>query len=385
MIGDHLQKYTFEYFKQESLNMVPDEIDKRTGSIVYDALMPANYHLADMSMELRNAYLNTNPYTAIEEYLDALVITRNIVRYNATKSVKKATFEFEENTSNLIPIGARFSTINTDNLNYKVIDVFKDTDGNIIPNTYLLECEIEGTIGNGYIGDLLPITHINNLTTAKLTSLITPARDDEDDESLRRRYFESFNEERSAGNVADYRYQITQIEGVGAVQVYPTWLGGGTVKCSIIDPEYNTISDEFINIIENIIDPENAQGEKGKGLGKAPIGHVVTIVTPTKLTLNISANLELESGYSLEVVKNNIVSEISKYIDSVKTSWGVGDELNNYSLSVYISRISSSMLNVEGVNNVTNVLINNNSSDIKLTQNSEIQQIPVLGDVVLNG
>ena len=72
-------------------------------------------------------------------------------------------------------------------------------------------------------------------------------------------------------------------------------------------------------------------------------------------------------------------------MDTVKTSWGVGDELNNYSLSVYISRISSSMLNVEGVNNVTNVLINNNSSDIKLTQNSEIQQIPVLGDVVLNG
>ena len=37
MIGDYLEQYTFEYLMEQSLSRVPDTIDKREGSIIYDA------------------------------------------------------------------------------------------------------------------------------------------------------------------------------------------------------------------------------------------------------------------------------------------------------------------------------------------------------------
>lgn len=377
MLGEHLQKYDFEYLKRQALDQVPNFIDKRQGSIIYDTISPGCYNQAELFMELGYAYLNTSPYTATGEYLDDIVINKGLTRYKATKAIKKAIFEFN-GISKPIPIGARFSTIDDLDLIYKVVSLFSEN------NTYLLECEEEGTIGNSYTGDLLPITHINNLTRAEITSLITPARDLENDEDLRSRYFQAFEEEPFGGNIADYRLKVGEIEGVGAIQVYPTWNGGGTCKCSVVDTEYNPVSTDFLKIISDIIDPENAEGEKGTGLGKAPIGHKVTIDTPQEVILNISANVELDNGYTLDIVKPVILTEIKKYILSAKKNWGVPDDLNKHKLNIYVSRITSSMLNVDGISNITNVQINNAPNDINLIQTATLQQIPKIGDLVLN-
>lgn len=383
MVGEHLQKYDLEYLKKQALDQVPEDVDKRQGSVIYDTIMPGNYNQAEMYLELSYAYKNTSPYTAVDEYLDSKVIEKGIKRKNATKAVKKAVFEFIGNPKP-IPIGARFSRIDDLDIVYKVISIFTNTNGDVVPNAYLLECETEGITGNSYVGELLPITHINNLSKVELTSLITPARDSESDDDLRSRYFQAFEEQPFGGNIADYRSKVGSIQGVGAIQVYPVWKGGGTCKCSVVDTEYNPASKEFIDIITKEIDPENALGEKGTGLGKAPIGHKVTIDTPREVVLNVRANVEVANGYTLDIVRPNILSEIKSYILSVKKTWGIPDDLNNHKLNVYISRMTSHMLNVEGVDNITNVTINNATKDIVLTQTATLQEIPKMGELVLN-
>ena len=40
MIGDNLEQYTYEYLMQLALSYVPDDRDKRQGSVIYDALAP---------------------------------------------------------------------------------------------------------------------------------------------------------------------------------------------------------------------------------------------------------------------------------------------------------------------------------------------------------
>ena len=40
--------YTFEYLMESMLSRVPDSLDKREGSIIYDALAPAAAELAQM-------------------------------------------------------------------------------------------------------------------------------------------------------------------------------------------------------------------------------------------------------------------------------------------------------------------------------------------------
>lgn len=92
------------------------------------------------------------------------------------------------------------------------------------------------------------------------------------------------------GNVAQYRQWAKEIAGIGGVQVYPVWAGGGTVKLSIIDTDYNPASTEFCQTILEMFDPENSgvENTRGLGLGIAPIDHKMTISTPLPRTINVS-------------------------------------------------------------------------------------------------
>lgn len=385
MIGDYLEQYTFEYLMERALARVPDTIDKREGSIIYDALAPACYELSEYYMALRRILQDTYVATASGQYLDLRVAEQGISRFQATYAVKKGEFTDTSDNPAMIPIGSRFSTISDHMpINYIVTEVYKDEFGEPVPGTYLLRCEELGSKGNSYSGNLIPIDNIPNLKTAILTDLIVPAQDVEDDEDLRIRYFAKVNEKAFGGNVAQYKSEIKNIDGVGDVQIYPVWNGGGTVKCSVIDSNYNKLSPEFVNIIQNIIDPENSNGDNGLGLGIAPIGHKVTITTPTEKVINVEADVVLTSGFTLAQIKPLIENAINEYLLELRKQWGIEDELNNYSLAVYLSRISAAILSVTGVANVTNVKLNDDTQDIVLTQNSSLQELPILGEVIIN-
>lgn len=385
MIGDYLEQYTFEYLIQQALSRVPNTIDKREGSIIYDALAPACYQLSEYYMNLRKILIDTYASTASEEYLDLRVAEQGLTRYAATYATKKGTFINNSDAPALIPIGSRFSIISDEkNVNYYVSEVYTDEFRVVVPGTYKLVCEELGTVGNGYVGALIPITYIQNLKLATMTDLIIPARDVETDEELRTRYFLTINEKPFGGNLAQYDEELKAIDGVGEVQIYPVWNGGGTVKCSVIDAEYNAISGDFINAIQNIIDPENAQGIQGTGLGLAPIGHQVTITTPTEVAINIETTIVLINGYNLPQIESLIEQAIAEYLLTLRKAWGIGDDLNQYTLAIYIARINSAILSVSGVANVTDTLINGFAEDLVLEQSVVTQELPQLGTVIIN-
>lgn len=374
---NEFERYSYENLLKEALDRIPDTIDKREGSIIYDALAPSCYQLAKMYMDLYQVLLNSFVTTSFGEYLDNKVLEQGLSRYKETKAIKKGTFTFKNNTPAILQTGMRFTAIDQDQvLNYKIIDTFKDNSA-VVKGEYLLECETPGTIGNSYIGDLLPIDHINNLETAKITSLVVPGRDIETDEELRSRYLIAINQKPFGGNISQYDSNIRNIEGVGEVQVYPTWNGPGTVKCSVVDSQYKPISSEFSSAIQEIIDPT----QDGSGLGLAPIGHRVTITTPSITKINITGTIQLLTGYVLEQIKEDINNSIETYLVQLRKNWGVADELNRYDLSIYISQITAAILRVTGVANVTNVKINNSLNDLVLTQSSTTQQIPILESV----
>lgn len=59
------EKMTYESILQKMLNMVSDDVDKREGSIIYDALAPAAYFLADQFFQLDNFVDLLLPDTAL--------------------------------------------------------------------------------------------------------------------------------------------------------------------------------------------------------------------------------------------------------------------------------------------------------------------------------
>lgn len=381
MIGDYLDKYTFKYLMESALGNVPDSLDKREGSIIYDALAPACYKLAEYYMELKKILENTFASTASNEYLDLRAAERGLKRHAASYAVKRGDFLTSSGNPAVIPIGSRFSVISdTLNINYEVTEEYLDEFGEIVPGAYRMTCEEPGTIGNSYVGNIIPIDYVQGLSEAIMTDLIIPARDVETDDDLRSRYFLSLTEKPFGGNIAQYKEELKNIDGVGAVQIYPAWDGGGSVKLSVIDAEYNIITNDFITTLQNMIDPT----PQGTGLGLAPIGHTVTVTTPIEKTIDITATVMLESGYTLGQVTPLIEDAIESYLRGLRETWDISDDLNNYSLAVYIARINAAVLGVAGIANTTGTTINGFASDLTLTQDATTQELPVLGTVIVS-
>lgn len=392
MIGDNLQQYTYAYLMERALSYVPDDQDKRQGSVIYDALAPFCQLLAAGAVELRNFYTRTYAETATGKDLDNRVAEQGIRRYAATYAVKRITLADSAGNPVSVPLGARFSSVSDTNpINYTVTSQYEE-GGVAVAGSYQATCEEAGTIGNEYSGNLINITFIQGLASATMTTTISAARNEETDEELRERYFESLNQKAFGGNIADYRAKVRD-EGVGGVQVYPVWQGGGTVKLCIVDAEYRAYKPDsnFVSTLQNKLDPENADGVKGTGLGIAPIGHKVTVVTPTEVPINITATVTMQSNnYTAEQVKNSVKTALEAYIKSLRQSWDDADDYNTYTCNVFWARVSSEIVMTPGIANVVDVKMRRGSEgaystvDIKLTENSSVQELPVLGEVTLN-
>lgn len=375
-------QYTYEWLLNEALSHVPETVDKRPGSIIYDALAPAMYELALYFMEMQNLVTQTFVDTASGEALDKRAEEQGIKRDEATYAVKRGRFINEQGQPMNINIGSRFSIAdNETSLNYTAIEQYRDEIGNVVNGDYLMRSETVGTVGNMYTGRLIPITYIRNLASATLLETVISAKDQETDEQLRDRYFQKVNDRPFGGNIAQYDEMVREISGVGEVQVYPTWAGGGSVKLSVVDSQFDPLDPTFMQSLAEQIDPEN---NGGKGLGLAPIGHHVTVVTPDEVAINIDATVTLQGGISLSQVTTPVESKIKAYIQELKSQWGVADQLNNYRLGVYIARINAEILSVPGIINVSNVKINGAAKDLVLEQDATTQRLPKMGSVVLS-
>lgn len=384
MSANNLQDYTYEYLMDLALSYVPDNLDKREGSVIYDALAPFCQVLAAGAMELKHFYEQTYVLTATSTDLDNRVIEHGLTRYAATYAVKKIELKDEDDNPISAPIGTRFSTVSsTSPINYAITAQYEQ-DGVAVPGVYEATCEELGLVGNEYSGNLINITFIQGLASAEMSTTLVPARDEETDDELRERYLEAVNQKAFGGNISDYRQKLEAISGVGAVQVYPAWNGGGTVKLSIIDPSYSPCSLEFIQRVQNEVDPENAEGEQGTGLGIAPIGHQVTVVTPEEVAINITATVSLAAGNSLGQVQDAIKTALQNYINSLRMNWAASDELNKYSCTLYTSRVIATIISVAGITNVTRIAINGAEEDLTLEENARTQQLPKLEEVVIS-
>lgn len=226
------------------------------------------------------------------------------------------------------------------------------------------------------VGILLPLGAINNLGEAKLTEIYIAGEEEEDDESFRARIEEKINMEAFGGNIADYLQYVKSIEGIGNCLVIPIWNGGGTVKLIIVTSSYEIPSEAKINEVQTLIDPTQ---NSGLGYGIAPIGHKVTVVAPEKLDISISCNITLEVGQKIEPLKKYIEDSIKDCILELQEHWFEGKELR-----IFLARITSAILDVQGVVNVENIKINGKDENFIIDPLSENNPYPVLKEVTFD-
>ncbi len=341
------------------MGRISQDIDKREGSIIYNALAPAAVELQNMYIQLQTILDETFADTQSRPYLIKRCAERGIIVYPATYAVRQG--EFSPSTLD-IPIGARFS-LNL--LNYQIME--KIADG-----IYKLKCETAGVVGNIDFGALIPIEYISGLTTATLTDVLIPGEDEEETEQLRQRFFASLNSQAFGGNIADYQAKVNSIDGVGGVKVYPVWNGGGTVKLVVISSDYSVPSSALIDLVQSNIDPVANQGE---GVGLAPIGHIVTVVGCGSTTVNIATTITLQTGWEWEDILPDVQSTIDNYFLELSSNWCFTGNI-----VVRISQIETRILDLEGVLDIADTTLNGTGQNLTLSSDN----IPLRGSIVNN-
>lgn len=373
---------TYARILEEQLKRVPDTIDKREGSLIQTALGPESWYLEGLYLDLDSVQKNAYAETAGGNWLNMLVAERGLERKAATRAVKKGIFNME------VPIGFRFSALTGGGyLSYKNIKFIEQTENGY---AYQLECETAGEVGNNYSGQLIAVDYVTGLSSAQLTELLSAGTEEESDDSLRKRYFATFETAAFGGNIASYRIALLAIDGVGAVQIYPVWQGGGTVLCSILDGNYKPAGSALIDKVQLMIcPPEDGETKPSpNGYGMAPIGSAVTIGTGEELKLDISLSVQFISGITYgDAYKSQIEEKIEEYLAAVRQSWGTTTKgkSTEYVVTVYMSRIIYAILTIPEVVNVEGITINGSASDVICVETSAVQQVPVLGEVRING
>ena len=377
--------YSYREILDAMLGKVSDTLDKREGSLIQTALGPLAWYLEGLALKLAQVQRAAYAETAEGEDLDLLAATRGLTRRAAVAAVRQGSFNVA------IPEGSLFRTINGDSSVLFASGEQISTSGGLY--VYRMTCQTPGVIGNSYSGNITPVTAIAGLTTAVLGAIITEGADQESDAALRVRYVASFDTAPYGGNISEYRQAILATPGVGAVQVYPAnqYNGGGTCLCSIVDADYGPASSGLVETVQGIICPpeDGETAPSPNGYGIAPIGAAVDIVSATAVTINVSCRIIFTSGVEdgLTSYGDEIRAAVAEYIHSVAEDWGEALVSNRitYPVTVYASRIIYAILTVPEVASVADLTINGASGDLTLTETAALQQVPVLGEVALNG
>lgn len=339
------ESLTYENILSDMLSRVSSDVDKREGSVIYDALAPCAYHLSQTYFNLDNYIDLFFVDTAVGEYLDRNAADYGITRKAATYAERKMT------TSGAISIGTRWGLYET---TYTVTEL-------ISANVYKAVCEQGGKVGNSYSGILDNIDNVSGIT-ATLSDIIASGADEESDDELRTRIQQYLIEPSQDGNTAQYKNWATEYEGVGTAKVFPLWNGGNTVKIAITNRSYLPAEETLVSAFQKYIDP----GAAGLGSGVAPIGSKVTISGGTQKNINIAANVILAEGYSSYDGAADAISEYLASITYVKST-------------VSYMRIGSVLLDCASILEISALTLNGASGDVTLTG----EEIPVLNSLSL--
>lgn len=344
---------------QRMLTRVPDDIDKREGSIIYDALAPTAYALAGQNYML--GYLTSLLFgdTATGEWLDRVVNDFGLTREAATYAVRQIDCTDSAGAVFAVPIGTRFAV---NELTFKITE-------EIETGSYKALCEQAGTQGNCYSGAILPLDNISGLGAAALTAEpLIAARDEETDDDLRARFYLSVRQTPFGGNKADYREKTLAIDGVGACVVFGAadGMGAGNVGLMIGDEAGNRASGTLVDEVQALY------GTAGDGL--APIGHNVTVATCVDLAVNVTASLVLKSGTSMAVVQPLVEAAIADYIENIAFDAGV----------VFYAKLVAEILGAhDAILDVGSVTMNGAAANITLEKTFANYQVPVVGTITV--
>lgn len=353
--------------------LAPDDerfIDTTEGGFYWDLTQPLVIEIARL-WDFAGSEVPASIYVASSwgTNLDDHGETINVPRKDSSTATGEVTFNGEDGT--IVSIGTQVGVAQTDP--DQDPPSYVTTESGVIAEgvvTLAIKAEESGAasnVGAGAASFLL--SPVEGITTVGNAEAITGGADVETDESYRTRLLLELGAAQGAGNVADYKRWALSYPGVGFVRVVPLWEGAGTVLVVVTDDENNPSSSTVVEGLQAELDPV-----PGEGLGKAPVGAIVTVDTPTAVAVTVSAEVELEPGFSLDgeggtaAVRASLEQVLSDYIDRLPP----GED-------ALLNKTESRFFLVEGVHDISNVELNGVAADVVIADT----EVASIGTVTL--
>lgn len=363
---------TFDSLMGRMLERVPDMIDKREGSIIYDALSSAAVELLLLYTQLDRARADSFIGTAEREYLVKQAAERGISPTPATHAIVSVSVY----PGNIDITGQKFSS---GDVFYTATEVLSQGDD---ITTWLMQCSSAGVIGNDVASKyFVPVEYISGLEKAVFDTVMTYGVDEEDTEAFRTRYLQFLRTPPFGGNVIDYKNKVAAIDGVELSRIIPN--DGrvlGQVGVYVTDKRFpSSASEKTISALKDALDPLS---DEGSGVGVAPIGHIVLVKSASTVKLDVSLKVTASAEVDTQRVDEKIRKAIEQYFLTKRKEWD-SDVYNKY-LEMKASGIVKVVLDVEGIEDVSLVTFSDGARTSSNYILDSLTDLPVLGEVNIN-
>lgn len=369
------------------LEQIPDTWRKEVGDFSYDMILPDVAQIMQLEILMDRILQNAFPQYCEDERMGDHMAVRGLTRIEATAN--KRLLEVVADPGVRIPAGYVFSSVVVDEegnpIEYTADEetIFLSED----PIQIRVTCEVTGSDGNIPEGSEFilqpPIAGVVSITDKG--SVVMASERETLDEAWTR-VLDKAEHPDTGGNIHDYRRWV--IDGfyaesgiaVGQVLVYMCWDkdngydGRGTVRVVVVGDNYEPVDESVLRQIKEYLDPKDFEGQ---GYGKAPGGAVVTVITGTKLPINISATVIFSKNTDRAAVIQNFKDQVKEYIQSRVF---VRDEDTKELLPIIYKKIAAILGTLSGVENYDDLLVNGGTSDIAV----KAYEIPELGEVTVS-
>ena len=330
------------------LDNMTNDIDKREGSFVSNMVSPVGTEFAKYYIELDNILSIMFLEDATNEFLDKKVYDFGIYRKMGTSA--RGAIKVTGTNGTFIPKGSEVLS-QGELVFYTLNDTWIENEEAIIE----VEASNVGVDFNIIANSIDKFAKkIDGVSSVTNEEEFKEGTDAETDEELRERFFEIIRRPATSGNIYHYEQWAKEIDGINQVRVKPLWNGNGTVKV-IVSNNNNIVSEEVVKKCQEHINKVR------------PVGADVTVITPTKLDITVSANIYIEEGFDYAQAMLDFESNLKEYLSSCTDT-------------VIYTRVASCLGSVEGIKDYTELKVNGGVSNIKYDD----EKLPIVKSINLS-
>ena len=370
---EQLQDTDVDVIHARMLADLPINIDQTKGGFAYDMTRPSamekSYAIEAMNVIVQMIF----PEWASGYVLDMHAARNSLSRKEAVPA--KGYLHLVGTTNVYIEKGHIFCTpataINA-NVEYEStesVTLEYDEDTETFIANVPIQAVVPGKSGNTPMDTIvLSKVSLQGITECTNPVALTDGADEESDDELRVRVMEAERNRQVSyiGNDNDYIRWAKQVDGVGSAAVIREWqgYGTGTVKVVILSQNGQSASEQLKQAVYDYImgtddDPQTRL---------APIGAILTVSTGIPMTMNFTANIELEEGFTLDTVEAGFRERLLAYFPQAKADG-----------EVMYHKLAWCLSETPGVKDWRQLLVNNSRDNLTVG----IEDLPAITSMTL--